>query len=244
MARGRLLAVAALALAAVHLLGPDAGWSALWSGAAPGRLLAWYDQVGPARAGITSARLAAGVGCGWLALSALLQVGATACPLPWFGRLVDRLSPALLRRLAGGAVVASVSVGPTLAAGAGPTGDPAGTATMEVIEPSSPTRSGAAASAAVPVPLVLPEPSAPEEAPPSDAAPAAAPPVEEVRVELGDSFWRLAVEAVREARGPAASEAEVARYWRRLVAANRDRLVDPGNADLLLPGQVLVLPPT
>jgi nucleoid-associated protein YgaU len=35
----------------------------------------------------------------------------------------------------------------------------------------------------------------------------------------------------------------VGRYWRRLIDANRDRLVDPGNPDLLLPGQELVLPP-
>ena len=39
------------------------------------------------------------------------------------------------------------------------------------------------------------------------------------------------------------TDAEVASYWRRLIAANEDRLVDPGNPDLLLPGQELVLPP-
>jgi nucleoid-associated protein YgaU len=32
-------------------------------------------------------------------------------------------------------------------------------------------------------------------------------------------------------------------YWAQLVDANRDRLVDPDDPDLLLPGQVLVLPP-
>jgi hypothetical protein len=35
----------------------------------------------------------------------------------------------------------------------------------------------------------------------------------------------------------------VGRYWRRLIDTNRDRLVDPGNPDLLVPGQELVLPP-
>jgi nucleoid-associated protein YgaU len=41
---------------------------------------------------------------------------------------------------------------------------------------------------------------------------------------------------------PTPPEREVARYWRRLVEANRDRLVDPGNPDLLRPGQTLTLP--
>ena len=31
-------------------------------------------------------------------------------------------------------------------------------------------------------------------------------------------------------------------YWWRLVEANRGRLLDPGNPDLLVPGQELVLP--
>jgi hypothetical protein len=32
-------------------------------------------------------------------------------------------------------------------------------------------------------------------------------------------------------------------YLHRLVEANRDRLVDPANPDLVHPGQVMVLPP-
>ena len=37
-------------------------------------------------------------------------------------------------------------------------------------------------------------------------------------------------------------DAEITRYWRTLVEANRDRLVVPGNPDLVLPGQELALP--
>jgi hypothetical protein len=47
---------------------------------------------------------------------------------------------------------------------------------------------------------------------------------------------------VRTARADAPDRA-VARYWRSLVEANRAELVDPGNHDLLVPGQQLVLPP-
>ena len=34
----------------------------------------------------------------------------------------------------------------------------------------------------------------------------------------------------------------MAAYWRRLIEANRGRLVDPDDPDLVLPGQRFVLP--
>lgn len=49
-------------------------------------------------------------------------------------------------------------------------------------------------------------------------------------VQPGDHLWSI---AARTAPG------DVVRYWVQLVEANRDRLPDP---DLVLPGQVLVLP--
>lgn len=62
-------------------------------------------------------------------------------------------------------------------------------------------------------------------------------------VVAGDHFWGVAEEQVAAHRGPDPAEELVRRYWRRLVDDNRDLLVDPGNPDLLLPGQVLRLPP-
>ena len=59
----------------------------------------------------------------------------------------------------------------------------------------------------------------------------------------GDHFWSIAQRHLHTALGDQPSEEEVARYWRRLVDANRDRLADPGNIDLIYPGQVLRLPP-
>jgi hypothetical protein len=47
---------------------------------------------------------------------------------------------------------------------------------------------------------------------------------------------------VRTAR-PDSAQRTVTRYWRALVDANRAHLVDPGNPDLLVPGQQLALPP-
>ncbi len=62
-----------------------------------------------------------------------------------------------------------------------------------------------------------------------------------VEVGPGGSFWSVAVASL-EATG-SVSEAELLEYWDALVTANLDRLVDPGNPDLLHVGQTLVLPP-
>jgi nucleoid-associated protein YgaU len=61
-------------------------------------------------------------------------------------------------------------------------------------------------------------------------------------VEAGDSLWSIAREVVHTAR-PDAADRTVTRYWRTLTEVNRTRLVDPGNPDLLVPGQQLTLPP-
>lgn len=71
---------------------------------------------------------------------------------------------------------------------------------------------------------------------------AADPDVGRFTVAPGDHFWRIAEAAVAAHRGRDPAEHHVRDYWLRLVEANRDLLVDPGNADLLLPGQVLRLP--
>jgi nucleoid-associated protein YgaU len=67
---------------------------------------------------------------------------------------------------------------------------------------------------------------------------------EEWVVGLGDSFWSIAEESLAEATpGEPPDDAAITRYWRRIVQANRDRLADPANPDLLLPGQTIVVPP-
>jgi hypothetical protein len=62
-------------------------------------------------------------------------------------------------------------------------------------------------------------------------------------VEPGDSFWSIAEEVMTAPDGSTPDERTVSRYWQRLFAANRANLVDPDNADLLLPGQRLDVPP-
>ncbi|MGQ0617836.1 MAG: LysM peptidoglycan-binding domain-containing protein [Acidimicrobiia bacterium] len=62
-------------------------------------------------------------------------------------------------------------------------------------------------------------------------------------VEAGDSFWSIAVDHLGEVTATAPDEAAVARYWARLIDANRAILHDRSNPDLLFVGQALVLPP-
>ena len=98
-------------------------------------------------------------------------------------------------------------------------------------------------------PAPSPSPAAPSPAPTAVAESAAPvvvpsdpPAAREVTVRSGDHFWSLAEDAVAAHLGRPGTEAEVARHWRAVVAANADRLAVPGNADLLLPGQVVVVP--
>ena len=64
-------------------------------------------------------------------------------------------------------------------------------------------------------------------------------------VQSGDSLWSIAEETLAEGLSrDDLTNVEIAEYWQLLIAANLDGLVDPGNPDLILPGQVVVLPPT
>ncbi len=61
-------------------------------------------------------------------------------------------------------------------------------------------------------------------------------------VRSGESLWRIAAEHLEAGLGHAPSDAEVVPLWRRLIELNRDRLVDPHDPDLILPGQELLVP--
>lgn len=64
----------------------------------------------------------------------------------------------------------------------------------------------------------------------------------EHRVIAGDSFWTIAEDVLAASLGRTPSETATFSYWQEVVAANRSRLVDPENPDLIFPDQVLVLP--
>lgn len=85
---------------------------------------------------------------------------------------------------------------------------------------------------------------------PDDANPAVDAPVvaatavgtSEVTVEPGDSFWSLAEEQLVASTGVDPTDAETVPYWLTMIEANQDRLVKPGNPNLILPGQQLCAP--
>jgi nucleoid-associated protein YgaU len=58
----------------------------------------------------------------------------------------------------------------------------------------------------------------------------------------GDHLWHVSSSTLTRVWGTPPSNAEIAEYLDELIAANRDRLVVPGNADLVYPGQVFELP--
>lgn len=62
-------------------------------------------------------------------------------------------------------------------------------------------------------------------------------------VQHGDHLWGIAEEALAKAWGHPPTDAQVVPYWQHLIEANRATLVDPGNPDLILPGQTFTVPP-
>jgi hypothetical protein len=191
---------------------------------------AWIEDLGPVAAALALVRATASVAAAWVAAAATITAAATWAGAPRAASLAGRALPAPLRRAAAGVGVASaVVLGSAPAAVATPPpGEPLvllpddGTATMRVLPAEA-------------------EEDA-EEPPAPVPAPAPAPTVEDTwTVAPGDSFWSIAADIVGDALGRAPTDAEVDGYWRALVDANRDRLVSP-NPDLVLPGQVFVLP--
>lgn len=109
--------------------------------------------------------------------------------------------------------------------------------TTTTSQPASPTTSTPTSQPTTPG--VEPAPAAPPGTAVAVPLPTAAPGA--VVVQDGDSFWTIA-EAQLVRLGRPTDDRGLTRHWRDVVAANRHRLVDPTNPDLLYPGQVLELP--
>lgn len=232
--RRQLIAVLLTAVAALIVLLAIGGLLEAPTVGSRRALQAWYERVGPVPVAMAIAWIVACSGALWLVLAAGMQLVADVRPRDGLRRWADVLSPAVLRSMARLSMAAGLAV-PTVAAA--PRGDRPGVAVMEVLddEPGTPstTQSSPTTTTSTPSP-VAPTPAVSPPAPSSVA--------EAVVVEVGDSFWSLAVEAVTELHGRPPADREVVGYWRRLVAANRAGLVDTGNPDLLYPGQKLTLP--
>lgn len=61
-------------------------------------------------------------------------------------------------------------------------------------------------------------------------------------VAAGDHLWSVAERVLAESWGRTPGDHELVPYWEQLVEANRDRLADRDNPDLIFPGQEFVVP--
>jgi hypothetical protein len=225
----------------------------------PDRWDDWWRSAGPLDAVAGIARLLAIAGLAYLGLVLLAAVWSERRPLPPSGWA--RLAPAWLR--APVAVVVTTAVGPGAAGPALAISDPGVAVPPDppslaaVDEGGDPAHPRTSLPWAAEPDLDPPPAEPPGDLPPLPARPAhdpTAPPagsgggppgsaVGTVVVQPGDHLWGLAAQALARDLGRAPAETEIAPYWRTVVAANRDRLVDPDNPDLILPGQEMVLPP-
>ena len=220
--RRPLWALVALVLVEVAAV---AGLTALarapWAAVDTGDLGWWLAATPPPQVLAALARIVAMVAAWWLLATTCLS--AAVATRRGSARWLSRLTPALVRRVAGAGVGVVLGVGVTAPAMAAP--------------PPAPALG--AMHAPTPSPMTAPAtPSRPAAAQPVPSRPAAARYV----VRPGDSLWRIAARQVRSADGAHPDLAEVTRYWRRLVAANRGHLAS-GDPDLIHPGEQVVLPP-
>jgi hypothetical protein len=136
--------------------------------------------------------------------------------------VVARLSPPVVRWLLGVGLAGALAAGPAGAA-AGP---PPTMVLLPDDEPPPPTTT-----------TILPA------TPPPPAPLAPDGPVTTVTLGPGDHLWSVAARTLAAAWGRAPSEREVAPYWRLVVERNRALLPNPGDPDLVFPGEVVHLPP-
>jgi hypothetical protein len=247
---GYLLAVTVLAVAARLLR--LRGLAAAIEGMSPGvvrRLVSGGSGIGLALGAIAGAlpafELGPAPGGSTVAANAPSAGGASAT--------MARLPPssATMTRLAteSGTGLAAPGAGPGTASAAGSAeatmtriGEvPPPTATMTRLDPSTPPRPPPLGA----LPAVHDQPRATPAMPAPRRPTPDLPHIDPTRwvIEPGDSLWSIAEEVMRRPDGSSPGERAIARFWRRLISANRHELIDPANPDLLVPGQQLVVPP-
>lgn len=95
----------------------------------------------------------------------------------------------------------------------------------------------------VPQPTDEPAPGGTVPGSTAGVADAGVPTATRIQVAAGDSFWTFARTVVARGGNEAPSAEPVTSYWSELASADVHRVVRPGNADLLHPGQTLTPAP-
>ncbi len=229
----------------------------------------WWSGLDPLDAAAAIGRWVAMVLLGYLAVVAVLHLAAALAPRGRLRKVARAATPRFLTGLLAGAVVVagSSAVGATAPDDTTTTSALDGsnppvmrvleaTATHDTVPPpttvtapapttTTTTTIAPAPSAATPLPYFT-SPAAPTSASAGDPSPVTQAPspgvAAEVVVAPGDHLWAIAERTVAQRLGPGADDTTIADYWRRLIDANHDRLVNPRDPGLIHPGQRLVLP--
>lgn len=262
--------VAALAGAVVVFTAMGSGQLAAPALTDPGSWSDWAAGRDPAVATAAVLRLVV-LALAWYLLG-VTAVGAVArvAHLTAMVRVADALSLPVVRRVLqaslGVGLATAVAVSSTTVPGARTGPDPVMAAAAQQVEGPAPPRMRPLPPRETPPPAGDTEDEAPTPAhrdAPAPEVPAPEVPTPEVSmpgdrdapapgggrthaatvtVRPGDHLWSIAERHLAARGDRAPTDDEVAAHWRRLIEANRDRLVDPANPDLILPGQQFVLP--
>jgi hypothetical protein len=220
----------------------------------------WWAGHDPLDAAASASRALAVAVTTYLVAVTALHLLAVVSRRRRLGRVATRLGPRFLVRLAATATIGTSAIaltsGPAAFAAESPAPVGAG-ATMEVVDAvpavphtslpwadAAPTTTTPAPTTPTPDPTVGaggvgPATTAEQPAPPPPGPTTA---TTEAIVHEGDSMWTLARDELAARLGRRPTDAEIDPYWRSLIAANRDRLVDHDDPSLIYPGQSFVLP--
>lgn len=198
-------------------------------------LAAWSDAREPAAAGIALVRLVAELAVWYLLAVSVLHVASTVLRASGGHRAADALTTPGVRRLVraglGLGLAAASSVSGQEEAGA------PGTVTMTPVAEAPlviQTRIEDPGGTATMRPQVVQETGVAQMAPVAPTTWTVAP---------GESLWTIAEDLLADAWQRQPTDAETDPFWRALLEANRSRLADPADPDLIHPGQVLEVPP-
>lgn len=198
-------------------------------------LEAWVDVRGPVPTAIGLVRLLAEVAAWYLLAVSILHVLAGALRFRGGHALADALA------LPGARHLLHAALGMTLVA-AGPAperdapGTAMGTAAGHDVDTTPRVQERGSVGTAVMRPLEAADPAGTATMTPL-APPRTWP------VQPDESFWTIAADVLTDAWGRPATDREIDPFWRALVDANRERLVDRDDPDLIVPGQVFEIPP-
>ena len=218
----------------------------------------WAADRTTAEAAMAALRAAAVVAASYLGVVSALTIAAKVSSIGQLDRLARSLVPRSVRPLVGLAVgVGVATAAASMTVPRGSSSARVATVTLEapsdatatmyfVAEPAPPTSIATTLTpttlAPLPVftPAVLPEPE--------PAAPSATLPSPTVAtphtwtIAPGEHLWAVAHETLSDSWHRPPTDAEVVPYWREVIETNRSRLIDPANADYVVPGQTFVLP--